>query len=138
MLICEEPMTRPNEARRTTVLLLEDEALIAMDLDQWLTEVGFEVVGPFRRNRDAFAALDCGTVDFAVLDYVLADENSGEVAERLTRLGVPYLFLTGARDVLLGRTPHNAPILEKPISRPLMMQALARISPLPPDCNSAA
>jgi DNA-binding response OmpR family regulator len=131
-------MIRPNEARRSRVLLLEDEAVIAMDLDQWLTDLGFEVVGPFKRNRDALAALDGGAVDFAVLDYVLADENSSNVAERLARLGVPYLFLTGAHDVLLGRTPHNAPILEKPISSELMIQALARISALPSVCNNAA
>lgn len=120
-------MSRPDGARRRRVLLVEDEALIAMDLEQWLTEVGFEVVGPFKRNRDAMVALDQGGIDFALLDYVLEDENSGSVADRLKHLRVPYVFLTGCPEPLLRQTDRDAPMLEKPISRCQMTEALGNI-----------
>lgn len=125
-------MDRPDEAARPKVLLVEDEALIAMDLEQWLIELGCEVVGPFRRNGDALGALGDGAVDFAVLDYVLGDENSGRVADRLEHLSVPYLFLTGCRELLSGDSRREAPKLEKPISRRQMTEAIESLwAPLP-------
>jgi DNA-binding response OmpR family regulator len=116
-------MTGRGEARSPRVLLVEDEVLIAMDLEQWLTELGFEVVGPFRRSEDALRALGQGSIDFAILDYLLGDENSGCVAERLTCMRVPYVFLTGCQEVLLD-TGRAAPTLEKPMSRRQMGEAL--------------
>jgi CheY-like chemotaxis protein len=114
--------------RRSKVLLVEDEILIAMDLEEWLTNLGFEVVGPFKRNSDAIAALDGGGIDFAVLDYVLADEKCDELADRLTRLGVPYVFLTGSHELLVNEGRYDAPILEKPISRVELTEAFAMIT----------
>jgi DNA-binding response OmpR family regulator len=121
---------RSEAAARARVLLVEDEAVIAMDLEQWLTELGFEVVGPFRRKRDGLRALRDGRIDFAVLDYLLGDDDSGAIADRLKRLRVPYVFLTGCPELLLHKTRHRAPMLEKPISWRQMTDALQNLEGL--------
>lgn len=121
-------MAQPDTPRRSKVLLAEDEVLIAMDLAEWLGDLGFEVVGPFKRTRDAIASIEPGGIDFALLDYVLADDKCDALADRLTHLRVPYLFLTGSQDLLVSRVRQDAPILEKPISRPELTKAVAKLS----------
>lgn len=124
-------VVNPTDRRqRRKVLLVEDEAIIAMDLEQWLTEIGFEVVGPFRRNSDALGALVRTTVDLAVLDYLLVDGECRGVADRLERIGVPYVFLTGCRELHDGRG--GVPVLGKPVSQQRLAEALASL------CASAA
>jgi DNA-binding response OmpR family regulator len=121
-------VARPsNQAERFRLLLLEDEAVIAMDLEQSLTEIGFEVVGPFRRSSDALAALERTAVDLAVLDYLLGDQTSDSVADRLEHLGVPYLFLTGCHKVMRHDGRGGAPILGKPVSHERMTEALGSL-----------
>ncbi len=120
-------MAREIKAGRLKALLVEDELLIAMDLEDWLTELGFDVIGPFRRSSDALDTLDTSDalgIDFAVLDFLLEDANSGAVADRLSQLGVPYVFITGCHNLLRQQTRHRAPMLEKPITRVQMTQAL--------------
>lgn len=117
-------MTRPEDAPRRRVLVVEDEALIALDLEQWLTELGFEVIGPFGRAHDALRALDGPRVDFAVLDYVLRDGTSGSVADRLGSHQVPYVYVSGMREPIPGGDSAAMPVLEKPISQRDMTRAL--------------
>ena len=98
-----------------------------MDLEQWLTEIGFDVVGPFRRSSDALAALERTAIDLAVLDYMLSDQTSGSVADRLERLGVPYLFLTGCQELVRCDRSDEALILGKPTSQKRLVEALGSL-----------
>jgi DNA-binding response OmpR family regulator len=78
-----------------TVLLLEDEALIAVALQDDLEEAGYSVAGPFAACADALSWLEKNRPDLAVLDTVLKDGPCREVALRLTSLGVPFLVYSG-------------------------------------------
>jgi DNA-binding response OmpR family regulator len=111
---------------RRTVLLLEDEALIALALQDDLEEVGYSVAGPFATCADALSWLECHRPNLAVLDTVLKDGPCKEVALRLTSLGVPLLVYSGlAEDMNALPELASAIWVEKPATAQALLQALA-------------
>ena len=85
------------------ILLVEDEYVIAMEMERWLRGAGAEVIGPVSNVEHALDCIEAeaGTIDGAVLDVNLGHgERVYPVADRLDALGVPYLFATG--DVRIG------------------------------------
>ena len=97
------------------VLLVEDEALLAIDLADLLTEAGFEVIGPAMRAAEALALIASSGCDAAVLDVHLGDETSEPVAIELTRLGVPFIVLSGYNSDQHPPAFKGAPMLLKPV-----------------------
>ena len=111
---------------RNSVLLLEDEALIAVALQDDLEEAGYGVAGPFAACVDALAWLESNKPDLAILDTVLKDGPCKEVALRLTRLGVPFLVYSGlAEDMNALPELASATWVEKPATAQALLQALA-------------
>ena len=110
---------------RMKVLVVEDEPLLAMLLEESLVELGHEVAGSAATVDQAMAALDSGEVDFALLDYTLADEtNAGPVAARLRGQAIPFVYLTGHRSLPLGDEIPTAPMLAKPFTLDQLDDAL--------------
>jgi DNA-binding response OmpR family regulator len=108
------------------VLLLEDEALIAVALQDDLEEAGYEVAGPFAACVDALAWLESNKPDLAILDTVLKDGPCKEVALRLTSVGVPFLVYSGlAEDMNALPELASATWVEKPATTQVLLQALA-------------
>ena len=113
-------------APRNSVLLLEDEALIAVALQDDLEEAGYEVAGPFVTCTDALSWLEAHRPDLAVLDTVLKDGPCKEVALRLTSLGVPFLVYSGlVEDMNALPELASATWIEKPATAQALLQALA-------------
>jgi DNA-binding response OmpR family regulator len=107
-------------------LLLEDEALIAVALQDDLEEAGYRVAGPFAGCADALSWLESHRPDFAVLDTVLKDGPCKEVALKLTSFGVPFLVYSGlAEDMNALPELANATWVEKPATAQALLQALA-------------
>ncbi|MCA1660817.1 MAG: response regulator [Novosphingobium sp.] len=107
------------------VLVVEDEPLLAMLLEESLVELGHEVVGSAATVDQAFATLDEGEVDFALLDFSLADEtNAAPVAARLRGEAIPFVYLTGHRSLPLGDDIPMAPMLAKPFTLDQLDDAL--------------
>jgi CheY-like chemotaxis protein len=78
------------------VLIVEDEALVALDLELAFEDEGVEVVGPALNLRDALSHLGSGAwIDGAVLDVDLGGKDVFPVAEILRARGVPFVFHTG-------------------------------------------
>jgi DNA-binding response OmpR family regulator len=75
-------------------LLLDDEPLISMMVEDWLVELGCEVVGP-AHSVDQGLDLAGEPLDAAILDVNLAGENCYSVATALQERGVPFAFATG-------------------------------------------
>lgn len=96
------------------VMLVEDEALLALDLSLTLEDEGANVVGPFATVDSAMSA--CDSVDLAVLDVDLCGSKVFPVADRLQAVGKPFLFHTGRADlrVLVDRYGADALVLVKP------------------------
>jgi DNA-binding response OmpR family regulator len=95
------------------ILIVDDEALIAMMVEDWLSDMGHTAVGP-AHDLDSALALVEADLSAAILDLTLGAQVSYPVAGRLRELGVPFAFATGhGRDFL---TPEfrDAPQLPKP------------------------
>ena len=82
-------------ARAARVLVVEDEALLAMDLADTLDTAGFEVVGPVGDVDDALALIETDSIDFAILDINLGPRTSEAIAQRLKTSGTPFIALSG-------------------------------------------
>ena len=111
------------------VLLLEDQMLIAMDLEQILEEAGVTVVATLTSSRDAIAYLSSNDIpDAAILDVNLGEETSEQVAEQLLSRGVPFLFATGYGDggAIAGTFP-EVPVVRKPYARETILTQLEKL-----------
>jgi CheY-like chemotaxis protein len=100
------------------VLVVEDEALVAMLVEDGLLDAGAEVVGPAASVGEALrlveGAASDGGLSAAVLDIDLQGRAVAPVADRLAVLGVPFVFATGYGE---GRDTGGhvaAPVLRKP------------------------
>jgi CheY-like chemotaxis protein len=101
--------------RSKVVLVVEDEALVAMHHADQLQALGCVVLGPVGTVHEALAAIAHRRPDAALLDANLHGELSVPVAEALRRMGVPYLVVTGyLRSLLAHPALHEAPYLAKP------------------------
>jgi PAS domain S-box-containing protein len=113
----------PKIAYGRRVLVVEDEALVAMMIQEFLTEYGHSVVGPIGRASEALLAAKETDYDAAILDINLGDGMAYPVADILSARGVPFVFITGYEaDTVEDRFSH-VPVLQKPIER----QALQRL-----------
>jgi CheY-like chemotaxis protein len=111
-------------------LVLDDEFLIALDIQQILEAAGAASVKCFSTSADCLAALEAGgKFDLAVLDFKLGDgaRNSLSVAALLSGQGTPFVFVTGMtqKDVRSAEFP-DAPVVEKPYEPPLLLDAVKR------------
>lgn len=96
------------------VLVVEDQFLLAEDLQRLLHEAGAEVVGPFRDAPPALAAAEQGKLACAIVDINLGDGPNFDAAEGLLARDVPVLFVTGYDPEVLPPTLSKAPHLRKP------------------------
>ena len=97
------------------ILLVEDEALVAMMMVEALHDLGLEVVGPFRSVAHALAAARQERLDGAILDVNVAGQQIYPVAELLTDRQIPFVFLTGYSVGGIDRRFAHVPVLEKPV-----------------------
>jgi CheY-like chemotaxis protein len=122
-------MNGPTEQRSLAglkVLAVEDESMVAMWLEDALTDLGCTVVGPAARIQEALALIDSEPVQVAVLDVNLAGEPVFPVADRLQELQIPFLFATGYGAAgLVARHEHRT-VLQKPYSVETLKLALQR------------
>lgn len=88
---------------RTSVLIIEDEPLIAMELEQIVRGLGHEVAGVATTHEDAVAAFKDTDAGLVLADVQLADGSSGidAVQEILARAPVPAIFITAFPERLL-------------------------------------
>src|SRR5262249_5717502 len=96
------------------ILLVEDEALVAMLLEEIMADLGYQVVGPVGRLAEAIELAKRAEIDGAILDVTLAGHHVYDVAATLDARGIPFMFATGygqsgLRDDYIGR-----PVLNKP------------------------
>jgi DNA-binding response OmpR family regulator len=100
---------------RKTVLLVEDEMFVALDIQMALEDEGWAVAGPFARASEAVQYLQGHEVDCAVLDVRLLDGDVFPVADKLANSGIPFLFHSGHADPeKLERSYPSAAVCQKP------------------------
>lgn len=100
--------------RTPRVLVVEDEVFVAMMIEDYLRDLGFEVVGPATRLERGLALARDEMLDFAVLDVNLADKPSFPIADALRDRGVPFIFATGYGTLGLTEAYEGTRTLQKP------------------------
>jgi PAS domain S-box-containing protein len=98
------------------ILLIEDEPLVAMDIEAQLASAGCQVIGPAgtaERARRLIADTPC---DAALVDANLGGQGVGDLAAALTQRGIPFAFATGSGREALPRGSRETTLLTKPFS----------------------
>jgi CheY-like chemotaxis protein len=107
------------------ILIVEDEFLIAMDIETSIEDAGGEVVGPAGTVDAALAAVtNAGDIDGAVLDINLRGKLVYPVADALAERQIPFIFTTGYDD---GSIPERFAAVRrcgKPIALPELLEHL--------------
>ena len=96
------------------ILVVDDEPLISMLMEDWLAELGCEVVGPARSVQQGLDIAGSAELDGAILDVNLGSDNSYAVAETLKKRGVPFAFATGDGSIDASAGFTNPILLSKP------------------------
>lgn len=104
------------------VMVVEDEALVAMVVTESLTDLGCSVVGPFSRCSDAIAAIEAEEIDAAILDVNLDGEMVYPLADMLEAREVPYIFVTGYGAESIDRRFTHVPVIQKPVERHVLQR----------------
>jgi CheY-like chemotaxis protein len=110
----------------TDILIIEDEPLIAMDIEHMVESLGHRVVGTARTHAEATALYEKTRAKMILADIQLADGSSGidAVNEILSSASVPVIFITAFPERLLtGERPEPAFLVTKPFN-PDMVKAL--------------
>jgi PAS domain S-box-containing protein len=110
----------PRIAGKPRVLLVEDEALVAMMIQECLAEFGYQVLGPIGTASEAAAKVKDCQFEAAVLDINLGDGAVYPIADILAARGVPFVFVTGYDADSIEPRFRKIPILQKPIEREML------------------
>ncbi|MEA3051664.1 MAG: hypothetical protein QOG72_567 [Sphingomonadales bacterium] len=110
-----------------SILIVEDEPLIAMMLEDFLDSLGHTVAATCETVADALARVGQGGFDLAIIDVNLNGERVWPVADRLAAQGVPYILATGGHIEPPPEQHASAPVLSKPFTldaiEPALMEA---------------
>ena len=110
-----------------SILIVEDEPLIAMMLEDFLDALGHTVAASCDNVADALDQIESGGFDVAILDVRLRDgEQSWPIADALADAGKPFVFATGGHVEPPPERHAGAPILAKPYTIDAIEPALAR------------
>ncbi len=115
-----------NDRGNARILVVEDEALIAMDLQALLEDAGYRVLGPANSSAAALALIDTEEPDVALLDVNLGRSDAFGVANVLTERKTQMIFLTGHTAHKLPPAHRHLPLVSKPYLPQVLLQAVER------------
>lgn len=101
---------------RKTVLLVEDDAIIAMDMEMNLSDLGWLVLGPTATAQGASDILKTTMPDLALLDFNIRGGTSENLAMSLIEQSVPVIFLSGDNKATDIQGLKDCKVLSKPVS----------------------
>jgi PAS domain S-box-containing protein len=116
----------PQIGAAKTIMVVEDEALVALSLHDFLSELGYSVVGPVGRVTEALRILNQRPVDAAILDVNLAGEFVYPLAELLRTRNIPFVFATGYSAESIDPRFGDISVLQKPIDRQTLEACFSR------------
>jgi PAS domain S-box-containing protein len=109
------------------VLVVEDEPLIALDIDEILQETRCKVIGPATTVEGAMRCIEANEIDAALLDANLSGSPVDDLAAALTRSNIPFAFVTGYGRDGLPASFREAMVIAKPFDPETILSALARL-----------
>jgi DNA-binding response OmpR family regulator len=123
-----QSMNDHDQLNGVRVLVVEDDSLLAMDLEMTLVEAGAVVVDLCQTLDEAMQRADAADFAVAVLDFGLGSETVSPVARRLVNLGVPFVLYTGkSRHEPSLAEWSDCSIVEKPASSRALVSAVRTV-----------
>jgi CheY-like chemotaxis protein len=110
---------------RFRVLVVEDEMLPAMLMEDLLTDLGYDVVGPVARVAEGLRLAGFERLDGAILDINVAGTEVFPIAHELAERGIPFIFLSGYASNTLPQVWRGRPTLRKPFRPEDLAQTMA-------------
>jgi len=112
---------------KKSILVVEDELMIAIDLEESLQELGWNVIGPVAQIDRALQLISEEIVHVGLLDYNLGSDTSEEIALALLKKSVPVIFLSG--DTLKQRAEQlkHCRVIAKPVNMDELNKALRSV-----------
>lgn len=111
----------------TSILIVEDEVMIALALENMLADLGFQKVEHAISLEEALAAAALGP-DCAIVDYKLGHETADPLLRMLDARAIPFILVTGYDDRALKSIAEAGwPLLTKPTLPEALSSALTRL-----------
>lgn len=110
-----------------SVLVLEDEYILAEDAARVLLRAGAEVIGPFGSPDEALAAAWRSKPDCALVDINLGDGLDFGPARAFRAQGVPVVLFSGYDEAVIPADFREAQFLQKPIHMPMIASMVAKV-----------
>ena len=108
------------------VLVVEDESMVAMLIEDMLTDLGHHVVATSGSMSNASKLVSDSSADFAILDVNLNGEETYPLAASLTARKIPFIFATGYGSSGIKAEWAGVPVLQKPFQAQELEDAIAR------------
>ena len=108
------------------VLVVVDDAIMALDLQRLLHEAGYRVIGPATGVAEIQRMINRGDIDCAILDLDVDRRAPLPIADLLAFADVPFVYLTTG---VLGPVPsrhRHRPVVEKPFTRETLLAAVEK------------
>ena len=109
-----------------SVLIVEDEAIIALDLAQLIEDMGFSPVVAATVS-DALVISQSRDIDFAILDYRVGEFTTDELAQTLREKRVPFALCSGSRLGLAEPAFEGVPLIPKPYTIDLIRAVIQSV-----------
>jgi CheY-like chemotaxis protein len=110
---------------QTSILLVEDEAIIRMMLVEMLEELGHRVIAEAGNVQDGRSLAEMEDFDLAILDINLDGQNVQPVAEAVAARGLPFLFVSGYGPTGVPEPFRGNQVLAKPNELTQLRNAIA-------------
>jgi CheY-like chemotaxis protein len=117
-------VTMPQDTTGYRVLLVEDEAMIAMLVEDMLEDLGHDLAAVATCLEEALALTRSEVFDLAILDLNLGGVLTYPVADMLQEKGVPFIFATGYGSDGLKEAYSDLPTLQKPFNQEALGHAI--------------
>lgn len=111
-----------------TILIVEDDPFIAMDLQDTFELAGFRVLGPVATVDPGLKIIRETKPDVAMLDYNLGKETSIPIAHKLDEVEIPYVFLSGQVDrVVTANVKKDHKVFMKPFNAEFLISYVSKL-----------
>jgi CheY-like chemotaxis protein len=107
-----------------SVLIVEDEVIIGLMLFNEIARAGGTSIGPVTSVAGALKEIESRIVDAVILDAKLIDGSGADLAALLKDREIPYVVISGYDEANLPRELRGAPFVSKPISLPVLVEAI--------------
>lgn len=118
-------MSRPQITHN--ILVVEDEWLIAIDIQMMIEDQGHSVIGPANNVTTALGLIEDHKIDAAFLDITLGSDTSYPIAEKLEAAAVPVTFISAYTKNEIPQKFHHFDLLAKPITPHLLTRQLRKM-----------